>query len=172
MTADRLLARAHDLARAFLEGVPERFVGPRATPTSLRAALGGALPDLGADPADVIDALAGGAEPGMVASAGPRYFGFVIGGSLPVAVAADWLTSAWDQNAGLYAASPAAAVVEAVTAAWLTRLFGLPRGTSVGFVTGAQMANFTGLAAARHEVLRRVGWDVEHDGLIGAPRIR
>src|SRR6059036_3454785 len=126
MTADRLLGRAHDLARAFLEGVPERFVGPRATPTSLRAALGGALPDLGADPADAIDALAGGAEPGLVASAGPRYFGFVIGGSLPVAVAADWLTSAWDQNAGGYTPAPALSVAEEVAAGWVRELLGLP----------------------------------------------
>ena len=103
---------------------------------------------------------------------GPRYFGFVIGGSHPAALAADWLTSAWDQNAVLYLATPAAAVVEEVAAAWLVELLGLPAGTSVGFTTGATMANFAGLAAARHAVLRRVGWDVEEDGLIGAPPIR
>jgi glutamate/tyrosine decarboxylase-like PLP-dependent enzyme len=96
----------------------------------------------------------------------------VFGGATPASLAADWLTTAWDQNAGLYAASPAAAVVEDVTARWLAELFGLPGSTSVGFVTGAQMANFTALAAARHEVLRRAGWDVERDGLIGAPPIR
>src|SRR5580765_5345849 len=97
------------------------------------------------------------AEPGLVAHTGPRYFGFVIGGSLPVAMAADWLTSAWDQNAGLYATSPAAAVVEEVAAAWLLDLLGLPRSAGIGFVTGCQMANATGLAAGRHAVLRRVG---------------
>jgi glutamate/tyrosine decarboxylase-like PLP-dependent enzyme len=96
----------------------------------------------------------------------------VFGGATPAALAADWLTTVWDQNAGLYAAAPAAAVVEEVAANWLVELFGLPSGTSVGFVTGAQMANFTGLAAARHEVLRRTGWDVESQGLIGAPPIR
>ena len=121
-------------------------------------------------PLDVIEALAAAADPGLVASAGPRYFGFVVGGSLPAALAADWLTSAWDQNAGLYVLSPAAAVAEEVAAAWLVELLGLPAGTSVGFVTGATMANFTALAAARHGVLAKVGWDVERHGLQGAPR--
>ena len=113
----------------------------------------------------MIDALARDAEPGLVGSAGPRYFGFVVGGGVPGALAADWLTSAWDQNAGLYALSPAASVVEEVAADWLVELFGLPAGSSVGFSTGATMANFTALAAARHRVLERVGWNVEEDGL-------
>jgi glutamate/tyrosine decarboxylase-like PLP-dependent enzyme len=172
MIDDRLLARAHGLARDFLEGVSERPVGPRATLESLRASLGGTLPEEGADPVAVIDALARGAGPGLVASAGPRYFGFVIGGSLPVALAADWLTSAWDQNAGLYAASPSAAVVEEVTASWILDLLGLPASAGVGFVTGGQMANFTALAAARHGVLRRHGWGVEEEGLAGAPPVQ
>jgi len=102
---------------------------------------------------------------------GPRYFGFVIGGGYPVAVAADWLTSAWDQNAGIYATSPAAAVVEHVAATWVRTLLGLPPTAGVGFVTGGQMANFTCLAAARHDVLRKAGWDVEEHGLYGAPPI-
>jgi glutamate/tyrosine decarboxylase-like PLP-dependent enzyme len=106
-----------------------------------------------------------------VASAGPRFFGFVVGGSLPAALAADWLTSSWDQNAQAFALSPAAAVVEDVVARWLLGLLGLPPTASVGLVTGAHMASFVGLAAARHEVLRRVGWDVEAEGLIGAPRV-
>jgi glutamate/tyrosine decarboxylase-like PLP-dependent enzyme len=166
------LTEALERATTYLAGLPERRVGPRATATELHEALGGELPDGPTDPRDVIAHLAKGVEDGLLPSGSGRFFGFVFGGATPAALAADWLTTAWDQNAGLYAASPAAAVVEEVAAGWLTELFGLPRGTSVGFVTGAQMANFTGLAAARHEVLRRVGWDVEKDGLIGAPRIR
>jgi glutamate/tyrosine decarboxylase-like PLP-dependent enzyme len=110
-------------------------------------------------------------SPGLVASAGPRYFGFVTGGALPVSIAADWLTSAWDQNGGLYVMSPAVAVMEDVVSDWLLDLIGLPAGASVGFVTGAHMANFTCLAAARHEVLRRVGWNVEEEGLQRAPKL-
>src|SRR5205085_11570432 len=112
-----------------------------------------------------------GVDGGLVAMSGPRYFGFVIGGSTPASVAADWLTTAWDQNSGLYAGAPAQAVVEEVAAGWVVDLVGLPPASSVGFVTGCQMANFTALAAARDEVLRRAGWDVEEDGLQGAPRV-
>ena len=119
--------------------------------------MGGPLPDGPTDPLSVVEELAGAADPGLVASAGGRYFGFVIGGSLPAALAADWLTSAWDQNAGLYVISPAAAVAEEVAGGWLVELLGLPAGTSVGFVTGATMANFTALAAARRAVLARDG---------------
>jgi glutamate/tyrosine decarboxylase-like PLP-dependent enzyme len=129
------------------------------------------LSELGQAPADVVFELARAAECGLVASAGPRYFGFVIGGSHPAALAADWLTSAWDQNAGLYATSPAAATVEEIAAAWILDLLGLPKGAGVGFVTGAQMANFVGLCAGRHAVLDRVGWNVEEDGLREAPPI-
>ena len=118
-----------------------------------------------------IESLAAAADAGLVASAGPRYFGFVIGGGLPAALAADWLASTWDQNAGLYILSPAAAVAEEVAAGWLVDLLELPAGTSVGFVTGATMANFTALAAARHAVLAKVGWDVERQGLQGAPQV-
>jgi glutamate/tyrosine decarboxylase-like PLP-dependent enzyme len=107
-----------------------------------------------------------------MAMSGPRFFGFVIGGSLPVAVAADWLTSSWDQNAGLYAPTPAAAVVEEVAEDWLLDLLDLPRESSVGFTTGCQMAHFTALAAARRAVLLRGGWDVERRGLHGAPAVR
>lgn len=129
------------------------------------------MPAHGEDAADVVTHLADAADPGIVTTAGPRYFGFVIGGSHPAALAADWLASAWDQNACLYVMSPAAAVVEEVAAAWLVELFGLPAGTSVGFTTGATMASFTALAAARHAVLRAVGWDVEENGLSGAPPV-
>jgi glutamate/tyrosine decarboxylase-like PLP-dependent enzyme len=168
---EQLLDRIAGLSRRFLETLPGRPVAARGDLASLRRALGGALPSTGADAAAVIEDLAAAAEPGLMASAGPRYFGFVIGGSLPAALAADWLTTAWDQNAGLYACGPAAAVVEEVSAAWLLELFGLPPTASVGFVTGCQMANFTGIAAGRHAVLERAGWDVEEDGLIGAPAI-
>jgi glutamate/tyrosine decarboxylase-like PLP-dependent enzyme len=119
-----------------------------------------------------VEGLAAAAnDGGIIASAGPRYFGFVIGGSVPAALAADWLVSAWDQDAGLYACGPAAAVVEDVAAGWLLDLFGLPASASVGFVTGGQMANFTGIAAGRHAVLARAGYDVEEDGLRGAPPV-
>ncbi len=158
-------------AERFLASLPDRPVRARADVAQLRAALGGPLPEHGVPAERVIDELARGAEDGLIASAGPRFFGFVIGGSLPVTVGADWLTSAWDQNAGVYAASPAASVVEEVAAGWLLELFGLPADAGVGFVTGCQMANFTCLAAARHEVLRRAGWNVEERGLPDAPRI-
>ncbi|WP_328524022.1 pyridoxal phosphate-dependent decarboxylase family protein [Kribbella sp. NBC_00359] len=166
------LTEAFERATTYLTGLPERPVGPRATADELHEALGGALPTGPTDAREVVAHLAKGVEEGLLPSGSGRFFGFVFGGATPAALAADWLTTVWDQNAGLYAAAPAAAVVEEVAANWLVELFGLPSGTSVGFVTGAQMANFTGLAAARHEVLRRTGWDVERDGLIGAPPIR
>jgi glutamate/tyrosine decarboxylase-like PLP-dependent enzyme len=168
---DVLLHRTAEIAGEFLDRLAERPVGSKADLAALRGALGGPMPDGPSDPEGVIDALAREAEPGIVASAGPRYFGFVVGGGVPAALAADWLTSAWDQNAGLYALSPAAAVVEEVAASWLLDLFGLPQESSVGFVTGATMANFTAIGAARHAVLERADWNVEDDGLFGAPPI-
>src|SRR6266404_976439 len=165
------LDAAHAAAIRFLEGVEERPVGSTADAASMRAALGGPLPEIGEPPARVIEELARKADPGLVATAGPRFFGFVIGGSVPAALGADWLTSAWDQNAGLFVLSPAAAVVEETVLEWLTGLFGLPAGTSMGFVTGGQMANTTGLAAARHHVLLKAGWDVAAQGLTGAPPV-
>ncbi|MCU1231023.1 MAG: aspartate aminotransferase family protein, partial [Acidobacteria bacterium] len=164
-----LLSQAASSANAFLRSVQQRPVVAAATADQLRATFGVPLAAHGRDPEEVLRALIDAAEPGLVASAGPRYFGFVIGGAMPVTVAADWLTSAWDQNAGLFVASPAAAVAEDVVADWLIDLFGLPAGVSTGFVTGCQMANFTALAAARHSVLAAQGWDVEQYGLIGAP---
>ncbi len=166
-----LLRRTTDLAIAFLESLPERPVRPTATRDELLEALGGPLPRDGQPAIDVIEHLAEAADRGTVAIPGPRYFGFVIGGSLPAALAADWLTSTWDQNAGIYTTGPAASVVEEVVGAWLVDLLGLPAGTSVGLTTGCQMAHFTCLAAARHAVLERAGWDVEEQGLAGAPAI-
>jgi glutamate/tyrosine decarboxylase-like PLP-dependent enzyme len=167
----RLLERTAKLAGDFLEGLPARGVAAAAGGDAMRTALGGDLPATGEDPLTVVERLAGACDPGLVASAGPRYFGFVVGGSLPAALAADWLVSTWDQNAGLFVLGPAAAVAEDVAAGWILNLLGLPAGASVGFVTGCQMANFTALAAARHSVLAAAGWNVEDEGLAGAPPI-
>ena len=166
-----LLHQTAELAADFLDTVASRPVRATATHEELVAALGGPLPDRGEPAGEVVSNLARAADPGLVASAGPRYFGFVIGGSLPSALAADWLTTAWDQNGFSYVMSPAGAVVEETAASWLLDLFGLPPTASVGFATGATMATFTGLAAARHRVLERAGWDVEANGLVGAPEI-
>ena len=166
-----LLRQTADLAADFLEGLGERRVGATAAHDELLEAFGGPLPERGEAAGEVVSELARIVDPGLIASAGPRYFGFVIGGGLPGALAADWLTSAWDQNAGLYAIGPSASVAEEVAAAWLIDLFGLPAGTSAGFSTGATMASFTALAAGRHRVLERVGWNVEEQGLQGAPEI-
>ena len=166
-----LLSRAHAHAGVFLDGLPQRFVGARAGREEMIAVLDGPLPAHGEAPESVLDLMAGQAERGASGCAAPRYFGFVIGGSLPVALAADWLVSTWDQNAGIHVISPLAAALEEIAARWLLDLLDLPRESSVGFVTGCQMAHFTCLAAARHGVLRRAGWDVEADGLHGAPRI-
>jgi len=166
-----LLRRTAEIAIEYLDGIGERHVGGTASLEDLRAGLGGPMPDEPSDSASVIEALAANADRGLVASAGPRYFGFVIGGGVPAALAADWLTSAWDQNGFAYVMSPAGSVVEETAARWLLELWGLPPKASVGFVTGVTMANFSGLAAARHEVLRRAGWDVEASGLVGAPEV-
>ena len=166
-----LLSRAHAHADDFLRMLPQRFVGARAGRDEMIAALDRPLPEAGEEAAAVLDLLARQADRGASACAAPRYFGFVIGGSLPVALAADWLVSTWDQNAGIHVISPLAAALEEIAARWLLELFDLPRDSGVGFVTGCQMAHFTCLAAARHGVLRRAGWDVEVEGLQGAPRI-
>ncbi|MGE0814439.1 MAG: aspartate aminotransferase family protein [Vicinamibacterales bacterium] len=171
MSTRDLLSAAASHGAHYIEGAAARHVGGRTSLAALRERLGGPLPRGGADPAAVLDALARDADPGLVATIGPRYFGFVTGGAVPVAVAAEWLASAWDQNAGLYVMAPAVAVLEDVVAGWLLELLGLPAQSGVGFVTGCHMANFTCLAAARHEVLRRAGWDVERDGLQRAPRL-
>jgi glutamate/tyrosine decarboxylase-like PLP-dependent enzyme len=167
-----LLRRTAELAADYVESLDERPVFPEVTPERLREALGGPLPDGPSDPEKVVNELAEGAEPGVVALGSGRYFGFVIGGSLPAALAADWLTSTWDQNAGLYVGGPSASVVEQVTREWLVDLLGLPADASIGYVTGTQMAHVTGLAAARWHVLDAVGWDVGARGLAGAPPVR
>jgi glutamate/tyrosine decarboxylase-like PLP-dependent enzyme len=147
-------------------------VFPSTSVGELRQALGGPLPERGTSAAEVVETLATAVPPGLVASAGPRYFGFVTGGSLPAATAADLLVTGWDQLAFNPVSSPASAVVEEVAGGWLKEVLGLPASASVGFVTGGQGANTVALAAARHHVLAQAGWDVEGNGLIGAPRVR
>jgi glutamate/tyrosine decarboxylase-like PLP-dependent enzyme len=168
MSYDVLFARAQEHALAFLATLAGRHVnaGTADPRTADAPALSAPVP-----PLEVVDSLARLVAEGGVATPGPRFFGFVTGGSYPVAVAADWLVAAWDQNAAFHVLSPAMAHLEDLTAAWLLDLLDLPRHASIGFVTGATMANVTCLAAARHEVLRRAGWDVEADGLQGAPRL-
>ena len=166
------LGEAFEEAVAYLQGIPSRPIPSYVDLSTLRAALGGSVPERPTEPREVVADLAAAADQGVVASGSGRFFGFVIGGANPAALAADWLTSAWDQNAGLYVLGPAASVVEEVAGEWLAELFGLPAGVSVGFVTGGQMANFTGLAAGLHDVLRRDGWDLAAGGLWDAPRVR
>ena len=166
-----LLKRVGDIANTFFDGLGQRRVARPVDFEKLLADMGGGLPLEGEDSLHVLEELSRLADPGVAATAGPRYFGFVVGGSLPAAVAADWLTSVWDQNAGLYVLSPAAAAAEQVAGNWIVDLLGLRKETSFGFVTGGTMSNFTALAAARHALLRQVGWDVEEQGLIGAPPI-
>ncbi|KON73561.1 hypothetical protein M768_11505 [Cellulosimicrobium cellulans F16] len=169
---DAALLRAHEHAAAWLDSLATRPVPPRATVADVVAALGTDLPDGPTRAADVVDLLATACGPGLTAMPSGRFYGMVIGGSHPAALAADWLTSAWDQNSALRTVTPAHTAVEDVTSAWLLDLLGLPATGAVGFVTGATTANFTALAAARGEVLRRAGWDVRRDGLTGAPRVR
>jgi glutamate/tyrosine decarboxylase-like PLP-dependent enzyme len=167
-----LLQRTADLAADFLDSLEERPVFPHVSVDELRTALHVPLSDESIDPKQVVEELAAAAEPGLVAMPSGRYFGFVIGGGLPAALAADWLTSAWDQNAGLYVGGPSASVIEQVVREWVCDLMGLPADSSIGLVTGTQMGSVTALAAARFRVLERAGWDVSQDGLAGGPRVR
>ncbi len=164
------LRRAAEIGFDYLSKLPERAVGARADAATIASRLGD-LADAGMDPTRVIEELATAVDPGLVGSLGPRYFGFVIGGQLPAAAAADWLTTAWGQNAVVHAASPAGAAVEQVAGRWMLDLLGLPADASFGLPTGAGLGNTVGLAAARHAVLARHGWDVEARGLYNAPEI-
>lgn len=166
------LAAAAGHARRWLESQQTRPIGPSLSAAGLAADFGGPLPETGMPAAEVVDYLAAKAEPGLMAMPSGRFFGWVIGGTLPAALAADWLVSAWDQNAGLRFATPATAAIEEAAGQWLLELLGLPPGSGVGFATGATMANFTGLAAARWRLMTDAGWDLDADGLFGAPRIR
>jgi len=158
-------------AKRYVEGLQCRRVSPSADALKRLQALDVPLQDDPARPEEVFSQLDEIGSPATVASSGGRYYGFVIGGALPAALAANLLAGVWDQNGGLDVASPIAAALEQISGRWLLSLLGLPTDAGVGFVTGATMANFTGLAAARHGVLKKVGWDVERRGLFGAPPI-
>ncbi len=158
-------------ASEYIENVDSRGVAPAPEAVAALSTLRGPLPSESTDPAAVVDLLARFGSPATTGISGGRYFGFVIGGCLPAAMGASWLVSAWDQNAGLYAASPVAAELEETALEWTRDLLGLPQGCAGGVVTGATLANFVALAAARRALLERAGWDVENDGLFGAPPI-
>jgi glutamate/tyrosine decarboxylase-like PLP-dependent enzyme len=165
----KLLAEVADRSARYLAGLPHRSVAPLPEDLARLEALGGPLPDGPAEAAEILALLDDIGSPATVASAGGRYFGFVIGGSLPAALAANWLAGAWDQNAAMQVMSPVAAKLEEIVLDWMVDLLGLPAGSGAGFVTGTTMANFTALAAARTTLLQRAGWNVEEDGLFGAP---
>jgi glutamate/tyrosine decarboxylase-like PLP-dependent enzyme len=168
----RLLQRAAAEAAAYRESLADRPVPAPADLDAVRAAFRKPLPEQGRPADEVLDDLVAAASGGLVATAGPRFFGFVIGGALPAATAADVLAAGWDQCAFNAVLSPAATAAEEAAGEWLKELLGIPATASVGFVTGAQAANTVGLASARHHVLAEAGWDVERRGLIGAPRVR
>lgn len=167
-----LLSRTAELASQFIDTLGDRPVGVPVDLTELIDAIGADLPHESEPPQAVIEHLYNTVSRGIVASAGGRYFGFVIGSSLPAAVAADWLVSAWDQNCGFYVLSPAGVAVESIVSRWIKDICNLPAEAAVGFVSGCQMANFMGLAAARQALLSRLGWDAALQGLTGAPPVR
>ncbi len=169
---DALLDLAANEAKAYLDGVDQRAVPPAVLTDDLLPAFREPMTAAGRDPREVLERLVANAEPGLTAMGSPRFFGFVIGGTYPVALAADWLTSTWDQNVGLREVTPAHSAAREAVEGWLTQLLGLPTNTTMGTVTGGLMANFTGLTAGRHAALTRSGWDVEERGLQGAPRVR
>jgi glutamate/tyrosine decarboxylase-like PLP-dependent enzyme len=166
------LDRASARAREWLASMPDRAVPPRLTADELRTRMSRALPEGPIDAADVVDELAELVEPGLMAMSSGRFFGWVIGGALPAALAADWLVSAWDQNSANRFATPGTVAAEEAAADWLLELLGLPADADLGFTTGSTMAHFTGLAAGRQHVLTSVGWDLNRLGLTGAPRVR
>lgn len=167
-----VLKFAAQSAIEYLHGVDARPVAPKPEAVAALRTLCGPLPESGTDAEEVVGLLHEIGGPATAASAGGRFFGFVIGGCLPAAMAASWLVSTWDQNGGLWVASPAGGDLEDTAVEWVRELLRLPEGTAGGVVTGATMANFTALAAARHHLLERAGWDVEADGLFGAPELR
>lgn len=169
---DEVIAATTQHAQAWLSNLRERPVPPQASVDEIKDRLGRELPDRGASDVEVLNSLAEHIDSGLIAIGSPRFYGWVMGGSHPVALGADWLVSAWDQNAGLRVVTPGAVAVEELAGEWLLNLLGLPQESSVGFTTGATMAQFSCMAAARNEVLRRVGWDVEAQGLSGAPAVR
>jgi len=166
-----LLGDVAERAARYLEGLSERAVVPTDAALGRLSALQGPLPEQGIGEREIIGMLDEIGGPATIASAGPRYFGFVTGGALPAALAANWLAGAWDQNCFSTTSSPPAAAIEDVVIAWLADLFGLPATCGGALVTGATMANFTALAAARHAVLAEAGWDVREEGLTGAPAV-
>ena len=172
MTERELLARTASLAADYLDGLDTRAVAAERSFGEMLALLDGPVPDDPTDPGAVVEELARGADPGLTAMGSGRFFGFVIGGALPASVAADWLVSAWDQNTGLAEPTPATSALEAVAGRWVLELLDLPPHCSFAFVTGCQMAHVTCLAAARHAVLARVGWNLPTHGLWGAPVLR
>lgn len=172
MTIAALLRRTTDHALKYLASLDDRLIAPTASLAELRAAFVKPLPETGIPADQVIDALVNDVETGLLGSTSGRFFGWVIGGSLPAALAADWLTTIWDQNAAIYACGPAEAVVEEVCGQWLKQLLGIPASASFALVTGCQMAHATALAAARHKLLADRGWDVETNGLAGSTPLR
>lgn len=168
---NKLLAETADRAARYVAGIGNRQVVPLPANMARLEALGGPLPQSPSDPSDVLALLDDIGSPATVATTGGRYFGFVTGGSLPAALAANWLAGAWDQNAAMQVMSPVAAKLEEIVSEWMVDLLGLPSGSGAGFVTGTTMANFSALAAARTALLKHAGWDVEEDGLFGAPPI-
>ena len=172
MTDEReLLRRTAEIAGDFLDSLEERPVFPRDSLEDVAEALGGPLPDAPTDPLEVVELLAREVDRGVVATAGARYYGYVTGSALPATIGADWLTTIWDQCAGLGALGPSAMVVEEIAGDWLKDIFDLPEDASFAITTGCQMAHVTALAAARHHVLIRRGWDVREGGLAGSPPI-
>ena len=167
-----LLAETTERASRYLADAGDRHVAPKPADIARLAELGGPIPQAPSNPAETQALLDDVGSPGTVVTAGPRFFGFVVGGSLPAALAANWLAAAWDQNAAMQISSPVSAKLEDIALDWVVDLLGLPAGSGGGFVTGTTMANLCGLAAARTALLTRAGWNVENDGLFGAPSIR
>src|SRR5580700_1201419 len=164
-----LLTDASTRAVRYMSGIENRRITPHPEDIARLSALGGEMPEEPCDPQTVLALLDDVGSPATVASTGGRYFGFVTGATLPATLAANWIAGVWDQNAGMRVMSPVAAALEDITLGWLRDVLGLPPTTGIGFVTGATMANFTCLAAARHPLLERAGWNVEENGLFGAP---